>query len=142
MGPLKPSPESPWPSPTRFPTLTPLISPELVGQGLCGCGPELQQRLLMLWGKASSTLISRETWLLEIKLGSYECSWKEVSTGLSLIPRFFGAAPKEPGYEASIDLHHLFSVLCFFGGKGFFDSCLITCCLLVSGLLIMSHKPC
>ncbi len=77
MGPLKPSsPAQLWPAARRFATLTPLIDLELVGERLCGCGPVLRQRLLLLWGKDSQHHICNETWILD-----YESfTWTLVST--------------------------------------------------------------
>ena len=63
----------------RFPTLTALVDPELVGKRLCGCGPVLHQRLVLLWGKETSLLVSKETWMLELPYGSTEFIWRKVS---------------------------------------------------------------
>jgi hypothetical protein len=72
------TPDHPWPPPTRFPSLTALVDPELVGQRLCGCGPVLHQRLVLLWGKETSLLVSKETWMLEVQDGSTEFRWRKV----------------------------------------------------------------
>lgn len=63
---------------SRFPTLTALVDPELVGLRLCGCGPVLQQRLVLLWGKENPQLVSKETWMLELETGNSEFRWRKV----------------------------------------------------------------
>ena len=80
-----PSPEQPWPIPTRFSTFTPgpLVDPERVGKKLAdNYGPVLQQKLMLLWGKATPLLIFPDTWLLEIKESEeeqkVELSWIRV----------------------------------------------------------------
>ena len=70
------TPEQPWPLGRTFATLVALVDPEKVGQRLCGCGPVLKQRMLLLWGKDSEEHICNETWLLEISPLGF--SWKLV----------------------------------------------------------------
>ena len=78
-----PSPEQPWPIPTRFSTFTPLIDPDRVGKKLADdYGPVLQQKLMLLWGKVTPLLICPDTWLMEIKESEeeqkVELSWTRV----------------------------------------------------------------
>ena len=80
-----PSQDQLWPIPTRFSTFTPLIDPDRVGKKLAnGFGPVLQQKLMLLWGKATPLLICPDTWLLEIKESkegeAIELSWTRVSS--------------------------------------------------------------
>ena len=82
-----PSQDQPWPIPTRFSTFTPLIDPDRVGEQLAnGYGPVLHQKLMLLWGKATTLLICPDTWLLEMKESKdseeeakIELSWTRVS---------------------------------------------------------------
>ena len=79
-----PSPKQPWPIPTRFSSFTPVIDPEQVGKRLAnGHGPVLEQKLLLLWGKATSQLICPDTWQVEVKELSeeerVELRWTRVS---------------------------------------------------------------
>ena len=79
-GPIKPAgPETPWPSPARFPTLTPLVPPNLVGHKPGGCGPDQKQYLILLWGKKTPSLVSKETWLLEVDPNGQKLIFKEVN---------------------------------------------------------------
>jgi hypothetical protein len=78
-----PSQDQLWPIPTRFSTFTPLIDPDRVGTKLAdGYGPVLQQKLMLLWGKATPQLVCPDTWLLEIKESkeeeAIELSWTRV----------------------------------------------------------------
>jgi len=75
-GPIKCSSLSqPWPIGRTFATLTPLIEPEMVGQRLCGCGPVLGQRVLLLWGKNLDRIICDEAWILDVETQT----WIQVS---------------------------------------------------------------
>ena len=70
--------------PTRFSTLTPLIDPDQVGERVAnGYGPVLEQKLVLLWGKASPLLICPDTWLLELNESTeednIELKWSRVS---------------------------------------------------------------
>ena len=74
-GPVKPSrPEQPWPCGRTFASLTPLVDPEKAGHKLCGCGPVLKQKVLLLWGKDTGRTICDEAWLLDLE----SCSWTQV----------------------------------------------------------------
>ena len=75
-GPIKcSSPSQPWPIGRTFATLTPLIEPEMVGQRLCGCGPILRQKVLLLWGKNLDRIICDEAWILDVETQT----WIQVS---------------------------------------------------------------
>lgn len=80
-----PSQDQPWPIPSRFSSFTPLIDPDRAGKKLAdGYGPVLQQKLMLLWGKATPLLICPDTWLLEMKESKEEeamikLSWTRVS---------------------------------------------------------------
>ena len=62
-------PDEPWPRPARFFTLTPLLSPDKLKNN-----PQLNQKLVMLWGKAlyppntqdKDEECNRETWIMEV----------------------------------------------------------------------------
>ena len=62
-----PLPRYPLPTPRVFPTLTPLIDPELVGERLCGYGQIMNQRMVMLWGKKREQEICNEAWMLDME---------------------------------------------------------------------------
>ena len=67
-GPMKPPlPSYPLPTARVFPTLTPLVHPELVGERLCGHGPFMSQRMVMLWGKKREQQICNEVWMLDME---------------------------------------------------------------------------
>ena len=67
-GPMKPPlPSYPLPTVRVFPTLTPLVHPELVGERLCGHGPFMSQRMVMLWGKKREQQICNEAWMLDME---------------------------------------------------------------------------
>lgn len=65
----KSMPDEPWPRPARFFTLTPLLSPDKLKNN-----PQLNQKLVMLWGKAlyppntqdKDEECNRETWIMEV----------------------------------------------------------------------------
>ena len=68
QGPMKPPlPRYPLPTPRVFPTLTPLIDPELVGDRFCSHGPIMTQRMVMLWGKKREQEICNEAWMLDME---------------------------------------------------------------------------
>ena len=85
-GPIRPSLSGqPWPLGRRFLKFIPLIDPEKVGKKLCGCGPILKQKMLLLWGKQTKDLICSETWLMEFDAESY--SWIQVRSSMSLFKK-------------------------------------------------------
>ena len=80
-GPIKRSTRTePWPLGRTLATLTPLVDPEKVGQRLCGCGPVLKQRTLLLWGKNENQKICDEAWMLDID----HRKWTQVNYELQL----------------------------------------------------------
>ena len=81
-GPFSPSgPDHPWPIASRFATLTSLVDPERVGlKAYDGCGPVLEPRMVLLWGKSTRQHISPESWLLEFEGPSQSIlKWTQVS---------------------------------------------------------------
>ena len=113
IGPLVPSQDQPWPIPTRFSTFTPLIDPDRVGKKLAdGYGPVLQQKLMLLWGKATPLLICPDTWLLEIKESkeeeTIELSWTRVSYTKSILKTHTVVVQTSlSGFDVSMWLQHL-----------------------------------